>query len=1012
MKKKSLIAGILSACIVGSAAAVTLSSSAADKLYGDANLDGSVDMSDCVLIMQSLANPSKYGTTGTNEQHITADGAELADVSERGNGLTSNDALSVQRYLLGMIKELPESYSNNAQNSTTTTAEAQTTTTATTTAPAETVTTLPKEDVNTKIHLNGSSIQVDGKYAEANGSKVTISHSGSYTIDGTLNNGQIYVEIPDEKADPDTVKLVFNGVNITGMNAPAVLIKNADKTSITLADGTENTVSDGTSAYSGDDQTSAVIEAKDDLTIKGGDAGTGILNITANVQPAIVCNNDIKFTGGITNIDTLNLTEANDAVKGKSSVLVKGGQLNINSEGDGIKSSKGNVDIEGGEINIKCGNDAIQAETALNISGGKIAAFGDRGLTSAGTIAVTGGDLLATATDNQCENLTSTEQNTIMIDFAKEWSKNNPIALTDSSNKVLFDQNTSKKYRYAIISSAEIGSGEYKLFAGGIKQKHSSGSTFTGGKPAAYKDVNNDMENEEQLYGSFFDLGKVHKIDVKMSESDWNAFMNVAQKEEWYPCDLVIDGEEFKNVGIRTKGNSSRMMVNNGKYSFRFKLDKYEKLNNYHGLTEFCMNNFYSDASCMRDLICYDAMYNIDGVAPKSSYSDMYVNGKLYSFYYALEQPGTTLAERYAIDDDSNLYKATERSNQAGGGGMWGGMGGGDSYSTFTNNMPVSNLDLKFGTDEQLQHLEELKTAINKVTTSDYKFIEDIMDVPSFLKGFAVNSVMCNYDSYNGSLAHNYYLMYTGGKHYFVGWDYNLCLGIFMDGASSVNSDINTSLYNATVDNRPFAKLLQIPEYYKMYVGYVNEIMDYYKNIEQYVANYSQLIRPHVEADPRFAFSVDQFVTSTTKSANGLQGAGQQGQQQNPWGQQQGQQGQQQNPWGQQQGQQGQQQDPWGQQQGQQNQWDQQQQGQQNQWGQQGNGQWNFQFNSDEPDAAEGSAEFEQSWAFEGGFGGGGFNWNGGGGGFGGGGMFGNNSVSVIDFLLKRFEVIRSTIKG
>ena len=104
----------------------------------------------------------------------------------------------------------------------------------------------------------------------------------------------------------------------------------------------------------------------------------------------------------------------------------------------------------------------------------------------------------------------------------------------------------------------------------------------------------------------------------------------------------------------------------------------------------------------MRDLICYDAMYTIDGVAPKSSYSDMYVNGKLYSFYYALEQPGTTLAERYAIDDDSNLYKATERSNQAGGGGMWGGMGGGDSYSTFTNNMPVSNLDLKFGTDEQL----------------------------------------------------------------------------------------------------------------------------------------------------------------------------------------------------------------------------------------------------------------------------------------------------------------------
>ncbi|WP_303834452.1 carbohydrate-binding domain-containing protein [Ruminococcus flavefaciens] len=996
MKKKSLIAGILSACIVGSAAALTLSGSAADKLYGDANLDGAVDMSDCVLIMQSLANPSKYGTTGTYEKHITLEGTDMADVSERGNGLTSNDALSIQRYLLGIIKELPESYSSTAGSTTTTAATTvtnnATTTVITTTAPEPTVTTLPKEDVDTKIHLKGSSITVEGKYAEANGSKVTISHSGSYTIDGTLDDGQIYVEVPDANADPDTVKLVFNGVNITGKNAPAVLVKNADKTSITLADGTENTLSDGTSPYAGDNQTDAVIEAKDDLTIKGGDAGTGILNITANVQPAIVCNNDIKFTGGTTNIDTLNETEANDAVKGKDSVTVKGGQLNIKSEGDGIKSSKGSVDIEDGEVNIKCGKDAIQAETAINISGGKIGAFGDKGLTSAGTIGITGGELLATATDNQCENLTSTEQNTLMLDFTKEWTKNNPIAVTDSSNNIIFDHNTPKKYKYAIVSSPEIGSGEYKLFAGGIKMKHSSGSTFKGGNPAAYKDVNNDMENEEQLYGSFFDLKQIHKIEVKMPDNDWSTFMGApAQNEEWYPCDLVIDGEEIKNVGIRTKGNSSRMMVSNGKYSFRFKLDKYEKLNNYHGLTEFCVNNFYSDASCMRDLICYDAMYTIDGVAPKSSYTDMYVNGKLYSFYFALEQPGTTLAERYAIDDDSNLYKATERSNQAGGGGMWGGFGGGDSYSTFTEKMPVSNLDLKFGNDEQLTHLEELKTAINKMTTSNYKFIEDIMDVPSFLKGFAVNSVMCNYDSYNGSLAHNYYLIYTGGKHYFVGWDYNLCLGIFMDGASSVNSDINTSLYNATVDNRPFAKLLQIPEYYDMYAGYVKEIMNYYKNPEQYVSNYAQMIRPHVEADPRFAFSVDQFVTSTTKSANGLQVGGNGGNGGFNWngGNNNG-----------------------GNNNGGNNggfNWNGDNNGGNNggfNWnGGNNGGQWNFQFNSDEPDA---DAEFDQSWAFEGGFGGG-FNWNGGGG---GGGMFGSNSVSVIDFLLKRFEVINSTLKA
>ena len=377
MKKKTLLAGFMTACIIGSASALPLTGSAAEKLYGDANLDGAVDMSDCVLIMQSLANPSKYGVTGTSEKHITADGSDLADVSERGNGLTSNDALSIQRYLLGSIKTLPESF-----------------------AAGSTDDNEEKDTVNTKIHLKDGGITVDGEYASAQGSKVTITHSGSFTLDGTLADGQICVDIPDEKTHNGTVKLILSGVNITGKSAPAVLIKNADKASITIADGTENFISDGTAAYTGEDETSALIEAKDDLTVKGGTAGTGTLTITANVQDAMVCNNDIKFTGGITNIETLNTEVPNDAVKGKTSVTVKGGKLSIKAEGDGIKSSKGNVDIESGEISIKCGNDAIQAETAINISGGDVSAFGDRGLTSAGTISISGGSVLATATDN------------------------------------------------------------------------------------------------------------------------------------------------------------------------------------------------------------------------------------------------------------------------------------------------------------------------------------------------------------------------------------------------------------------------------------------------------------------------------------------------------------------------------------------------------------------------------------------------------------------------------------
>ncbi|SHM27477.1 hypothetical protein SAMN04487860_102336, partial [Ruminococcus flavefaciens] len=77
-----------------------------DVIKGDANCDGTVDMGDVVLIMQALANPNKYGVNGSNELHITLQGAENGDVDTSVKGLTVGDALKIQRYLLGDEKSL------------------------------------------------------------------------------------------------------------------------------------------------------------------------------------------------------------------------------------------------------------------------------------------------------------------------------------------------------------------------------------------------------------------------------------------------------------------------------------------------------------------------------------------------------------------------------------------------------------------------------------------------------------------------------------------------------------------------------------------------------------------------------------------------------------------------------------------------------------------------------------------------------------------------------------------
>ena len=75
-------------------------------VWGDANCDSDVDMSDVVLIMQNLANPNKYGLNGSDDKHITAKGLANADVASHGDGVTANDALRIQEYLLKKVSTL------------------------------------------------------------------------------------------------------------------------------------------------------------------------------------------------------------------------------------------------------------------------------------------------------------------------------------------------------------------------------------------------------------------------------------------------------------------------------------------------------------------------------------------------------------------------------------------------------------------------------------------------------------------------------------------------------------------------------------------------------------------------------------------------------------------------------------------------------------------------------------------------------------------------------------------
>ena len=383
------------------------------------------------------------------------------------------------------------------------------------------------DPVLANVTLNGNSVSIDtlsdAAGISADGTKITVTASGAYWFSGTLTDGQIIVNIPDEVADPGTVKLFLNGVDITGVSEAPIYIVNAENTSINLVDGTENVLRDGGKFT----ETTAVIYAKDDITIKGSVGDTaGKLTVNSVYQDGIQCNNDIKLTGGNVKVRTNDgdgtTTGIGDGIRGKTSVTIKDGKLDVNAGGDGVKSTKGTVTISGGDTEIKASNDAVQGETALDISGGRLKANGDRGLRlDNGTINITGGDILASATDyqvNEAANNTiiNASQVTVLISLTEEQVKDQEVSVTDRENGTpIISFTPDKKFSYLLLSSDKWDyEGHYKMTIAGkeLTGSEEAGTTITENglvieflnaflkePEAAVYNVDIDCDGEEEL---------------------------------------------------------------------------------------------------------------------------------------------------------------------------------------------------------------------------------------------------------------------------------------------------------------------------------------------------------------------------------------------------------------------------------------------------------------------------------------------------------------------------------
>ncbi|TGY98357.1 spore coat protein CotH [Petralouisia muris] len=377
-----------------------------------------------------------------------------------------------------------------------------------------------------------------------------------------------------------------------------------------------------------------------------------------------------------------------------------------------------------------------------------------------------------------------------------------------------------------------------------------------------------------------FDASTVHTIDIVMD--DWDEFLANCKSEEYYTCSVVIDNDAYKNVAIRGKGNTSLTQVEsygNDRYSFKLEFDHYDSTNTYYGLDKLCLNNIIQDNTYMKDYLSYQMMADMGVASPLCSYVYLRVNGEDWGLYLAVEGIEESFLQRNYGNDYGQLYKPDSQNmgGQTPGGDApntggqtpgKGGRGNGsedvllkyiddeiDSYENIFKNAKTDSSD---------SEKERLIAALKKLNSGED--LANTVDIEKVIRYFVVHNFVLNFDSYTGSMIHNYYLYEKDGQMQMIPWDYNIAFGGFESagGASNlVNYPIDSPVSGGNVEDRPMISwIFADEEYTELYHQYFAEFISEYFDSDYFTEmmdNVSSMIAPFVEKDPTKFCTYEEF---------------------------------------------------------------------------------------------------------------------------------------------------------
>lgn len=359
-------------------------------------------------------------------------------------------------------------------------------------------------------------------------------------------------------------------------------------------------------------------------------------------------------------------------------------------------------------------------------------------------------------------------------------------------------------------------------------------------------------------YKSLFDNSTVERIDLLVTEQNWETMWADPPAKVEVEADAVIFGTRVERIGLSMKGNAS-LDASGAKKSWKLDINAFEPRQDFDNLSMLLLHNNFGDPSMLRETLGYEMLRFAGANAAFTRFVEVWIDitddeapPQYWGVYTMVERPDRTyLANRFGRgNDDGNLYKADAWFEEGAADLAYYGLDIAD-YP-----MPRGRLAYRKMPDEtQIEHSDiiELTRVIDGVeydTPEDFAAaLEEVFDVDSYLRYLAATFLHLNLDSYPYT-GNNYYLYHDPGNDLFewIAWDENSSWGLFGGGAEFPLFGSEQSL--GPLQYAPlFEKVFEVERYRVEYEAYVDLLVRNWFNEEAFTAragSYHDLIAPYL----------------------------------------------------------------------------------------------------------------------------------------------------------------------